>query len=106
WAFWNTLGVARYRAGQLEQAIQALDRSRQLRREDDSYNTFFLAMAHRRLGHKAEAARWYSQGVDWMKRWPPEEVPELVAFRAEAAEVLGVREGPLPKDTGGPTHKD
>jgi tetratricopeptide (TPR) repeat protein len=98
WAYWNTLGVARYRGGAWKSAIEALDRSRQIRREDDSYNTFFLAMAHWKLGHTDEAMKWYDQGVDWMKPYPT--ASELVAFRTEAAAVLGITNGSRPEAPG------
>jgi serine/threonine protein kinase len=95
WAYWNTLGVARYRAGSLEQAIVELDRSRCLRGVDDSYNAFFLAMAHWKLGHRDEARHWYEKGLAWMKPYPTD--PELVAFRTEAAAVLEITKDSTPR---------
>jgi hypothetical protein len=54
-----------------------------------SYNAFFLAMAHWRLGEKAEARGWYDQGVQWMDKQQPQN-EELRRFRAEAAQLLGL----------------
>jgi hypothetical protein len=48
----------------------------------------FLAMAHWQLGHKDEAHKWYDKAVDPMGKKRHD--PELVVFRAEAAQLLGV----------------
>src|SRR5262249_28594855 len=44
--FWTTLGVARYRAGDWAAAVEALDKARQLGKEEDGVASYFLAMAH------------------------------------------------------------
>ena len=90
--FWNTLGVAYYRAGQWRESKAALAKSRQLLGgQFESFNTFFLAMAHWRLGERGESRQWYRQAVAWMaKNQPGDE--ELRRFRAEAEELLGIRE--------------
>src|SRR5262249_43179218 len=59
--FWNTLGAAHYRAGDWNAAIEALHKSMELRRGGDGYDWFFLALAHRQLGQKDEARKWYDQ---------------------------------------------
>jgi tetratricopeptide (TPR) repeat protein len=51
--------------------------------------SFFLAMAHWRIGHKDEARSWYEKGVQWMDRAEPQN-DELRRFRAEAEELLGI----------------
>ncbi len=84
----NTLGVARYRAGDFAGAIQTLSLSENAR-EFVSHNAFFLAMAHARLGHHDEAAQWYTKASDWMRVHDPGN-GELKRFRAEAAAVLEV----------------
>ena len=56
-AYWNTLGVAQYRNGQLSSAIESLMKSLELRDGGDALDFFFLAMAHWQLGNKAEARR-------------------------------------------------
>jgi serine/threonine protein kinase/Flp pilus assembly protein TadD len=51
--YWNTLGIARYRAGNYPGAIEALLRSRGIQLDNHlSNDAFFLAMAHWQLGHK------------------------------------------------------
>src|SRR5262249_26723589 len=51
--YWNTLGVAHYRAGHWKDAIEPLTKSMELMKgQMESFDTFFLAMAHWRLGEK------------------------------------------------------
>ena len=86
---WNTLGVAHYRAGDWKAAIAALQRSMELREGGDSCDWFFLAMAHEKLGDKEQARKWHDQAIQWMEKNKVED-QELSAFRAEAAQLLGV----------------
>jgi eukaryotic-like serine/threonine-protein kinase len=87
----NTLGVARYRAGDWPAAVADLEESRRLlNRQFDSFNTFFLAMARWQQGDRAGAREWYDEAVRWMDQNQPKDA-ELVRFRAEAADLLGVR---------------
>ena len=90
-SFWNTLGVAQYRAGHWNAAIEALEKSMELRKGGDASDWFFLAMAHWQLGHKDEARKWYDKAVEWMDKNQPKN-DELRRFRAEAAELLGITE--------------
>jgi serine/threonine protein kinase/tetratricopeptide (TPR) repeat protein len=86
---WNTLGVAHYRANDWKSAIESLEKSEGLSNGDNSFNFFFLAMAHWQLGYKEEARKWYNKAVEWMDKNLPED-KELLGFRAEAAELLGL----------------
>jgi eukaryotic-like serine/threonine-protein kinase len=89
--YWNTLGVARYRAGDWTGAITALEESRRLLANgQDSFNTFFLALAHWRLGDSDSARRRYAEAVHWMDRYEPNDA-ELVRFRQEAEAAMGGR---------------
>ena len=55
----RTLGAALYRAGRFAEAIRSLEESHQKRGDDGDPRGFaFLALAHHRLGHGAEAKRW------------------------------------------------
>jgi hypothetical protein len=58
-----------------------------LRAGGDSFDWFFLAMAHRRLGDRDQARIWYDKAVAWMDRQMPHN-GELRRFRAEAEAVL------------------
>ena len=51
----------------------------------------FLAMANHRLSDKVAARTWYDKAVAWMDKNKPKN-EELARFRAEAAELLGLRE--------------
>ncbi|HTU89418.1 MAG TPA: protein kinase, partial [Gemmataceae bacterium] len=66
--FWNTLGVAHYRAGNWVESIAALEKSMQLLHgQFESFNTFFLAMSHWQRNDKEQAHKWYNQAVRWME---------------------------------------
>lgn len=43
------------------------------------------------LGNKEESRKWYDKAVEWMDKNDPHD-DELKRFRAEAAEVLGIKE--------------
>jgi WD40 repeat protein/serine/threonine protein kinase/tetratricopeptide (TPR) repeat protein len=87
---WSTLGVARYRAADWKAAIEALEKSGDLRQGGDSFDWFFRAMAHWQMGQKSEARKWYDQAVQWMDKTQPKNV-ELNRIRAEAEELLGIK---------------
>jgi uncharacterized protein HemY len=93
--FWNTLGIAHYRAGDWRGAIAALEESRPRRSGGDASDFFFLAMAHWQLGEKAEARQWYDRAIEWMKHNPKDD--ELDPFHAEAAALLGFPDPSLQK---------
>jgi tetratricopeptide (TPR) repeat protein len=87
--YWNTLGVAHYRAGNWDEAIQALRKSDQVMRgRDRAHNGFFLSMAYARRGDRALARRWQENAIGWMEKHEPDN-PELRRFRDEAAACLG-----------------
>jgi serine/threonine protein kinase/Flp pilus assembly protein TadD len=102
--FWATYGVARYRTGDWKGAVETLQKAIGLRRPDDVFlptdHSFFLAMAHWRLGDKIKARQWFDKSVQWMEKelsekrgfWPHD--AELMRFRAEAAQLLGVEQKP------------
>jgi tetratricopeptide (TPR) repeat protein len=87
---WTNLGVACYRAGDWQGALDALHRSMKGRPEGEtSYDTFFLAMAHERLGEKQKARQFYDRAIGWMEKSRPSD-HELRLFRAEATRELGM----------------
>jgi tetratricopeptide (TPR) repeat protein len=87
--WWNTLGVAQYRAGNWKESLAALQKSMDLGKGSDGFNWFFLAMAHWRLGKKDEARKRYDLAVQWMDKNQPKN-EELRRFRVEAAQLIGV----------------
>ena len=89
--YWTALGVAHYRAGDWKAALTALHKSMELRKGGDSFDWFFLAMAHWQLGDKGEARKWYDRAVVWLEKNQPGN-EELLRFRAEAEQLLGVKD--------------
>jgi uncharacterized protein HemY len=83
--YWNTLGVAHYRAGDWPSAQFALEKSR--RQGGHSWDWFFLAMTHWRLGDQDRARRCHEQAVQWMAKHQPHN-DELRRFKAEAESLL------------------
>jgi tetratricopeptide (TPR) repeat protein len=86
--FWNTLGVAQYRAGDPKAAVAALQKSMRLLGGGEATDWFFLAMAHWKLDERGEARNWYDKAVRWMDQYQVRD-EELRSFRAEAAALLG-----------------
>ena len=83
----SAMGVAEYRSGAYDAAIDTLDKSRELRGGGESVEFFFLAMAHWKQGRKDEARAWFERGSDWMELNDPGSA-ELGGFRSEAADLL------------------
>ncbi|MEX0641790.1 MAG: protein kinase [Pirellulales bacterium] len=75
------------RQNKLPQAIDAFGAGR------DSFDWFFLALAHSQLGQQEEARKWYDKAVAWMEKHAPKD-QQLVRFRAEAEKLLGVQGQP------------
>jgi tetratricopeptide (TPR) repeat protein len=94
-AYWRTLGVAHYRAGRPDEALEALHKSLACadvgdRGGDIKYvceDCFFLAMANWRLKRTDEARRWYDRAAEWMSKNAAAD-EYLCRFRAEAEELL------------------
>ncbi len=85
-AYWNTLGVAHYRAGDDRSAVDALDRARALG-GGTAFDDVFLAMAHARLGIPEEARQALARAMLQAERDHPGH-PELAAFCDEAHALL------------------
>jgi serine/threonine protein kinase/Tfp pilus assembly protein PilF len=89
-SFWNTLGVAHYRAAHWRDSKEALEKSLQLSRGNaEGFNTIFLAMDHWQLGEPELAQQRYQQAVAWMQQHAPRDA-ELRRFRAEAEQLLRI----------------
>jgi serine/threonine protein kinase/tetratricopeptide (TPR) repeat protein len=92
---YNTLGVACYRAGDWNGAIEALEKSMKLQ-GDNAFDRFFLAMAHWRLTKKDEALKCYERAVEWLEKNRPtlsnQFEEELSRIRAEAKELLNAKD--------------
>jgi WD40 repeat protein/serine/threonine protein kinase len=94
----KTYGGTLYRAGRFEDARRALEESNQNRGDDgDPRISAFLAMAHHRLAHRAEAKQWLDKVVAGQPKpssdWSWDDV-EARILRGEAeALILGTRPG-------------
>jgi tetratricopeptide (TPR) repeat protein len=95
--FWNTLGVARYRAGDFKGAVEALDKSVALRQGGDPFDWLFLAMAHEKRGQHDEAHKYYDRAAQWLQEHEAAlakdkpQADELRRFRDESEETLGMK---------------
>jgi tetratricopeptide (TPR) repeat protein len=87
----NTLGAAHYRAGDWKAAIETLTAA--ANNEGPPVGWFFLAMAQAKLANMGEARQWYDRADQWMQKNQPKNA-ELLRFRAEAAQVLGLEKTP------------
>jgi tetratricopeptide (TPR) repeat protein len=85
--YWNTLGVAHYRAGECQAALAALGRAVELGSGGTGFDHLFLAMAHARRGDHANALIWFHRGASWIENYRSEHV-ELRRLRDEAEDLL------------------
>jgi tetratricopeptide (TPR) repeat protein len=97
--FWNTLGLALYRARAWTEARAALSKSTSLRGGGDSFDWFFLATIEWQLGNRDQARECYDRAARWMERNRPND-EELIRFRAEAADLLQINQRALPQTSG------
>jgi hypothetical protein len=81
-AYWNTLGVAHYRAGDARSAAAALGRATALG-GGTAFDDVFLAMAHGRLGEPEDARQALARAMVRSERDHPGH-PELAGFLDEA----------------------
>jgi serine/threonine protein kinase/tetratricopeptide (TPR) repeat protein len=88
---WNTLGVAQYRLGDWQAALDSLEKANRLRGGREAEDWLWLAMAQWRLGQKEMARDSYKHAVELLKKheYPPAETSR---WRAEAAALLGLKE--------------
>jgi WD40 repeat protein len=84
----NTLGVAYYRAGEYEKALDTLEQSAKLRKEPIAADLAFLAMAQHHLGQKKQAQETLARLREVLKqpRWANN--AEVQGFLREAEAVL------------------
>jgi Flp pilus assembly protein TadD len=87
--FWNTLGVAHYRAGDWKAAIDALQTSLK-HQGDNSNDLLFLAMSHWQRGEREQARQQFEKAIQWLEKHPRQD-EQLLRFRAEAEELLGIK---------------
>jgi tetratricopeptide (TPR) repeat protein len=86
-AYWNTLGVAHYRAGDFNATISALGWAIDLTQGGTAFDHVFLAMAHAQLGDQEQALHWLDRARLWMQQYNPDH-SELGCLCDEARSVL------------------
>ena len=92
-ATWNTLGVAYYRQGRFDKALEALHESIRLGGGSDPYDWLFVAMCHWRLGDETQAKEWLEKSDRWLSVHPDAD-EELRWFREEAGELMELAPSP------------
>jgi tetratricopeptide (TPR) repeat protein len=84
----NTLGVAYYRVGKYQNAINTLGRCAKLRNESIPDDLAFLAMAQHQLGQKKQARATLERLRTIMKKWQWTTNAAAQGFLREAEELL------------------
>jgi tetratricopeptide (TPR) repeat protein len=88
--YWETLGIAQYRAGQWKDAAESLEKAISLDSRRRGSAGFFQAMACWQSGRKDEARGWYDRTSRWVDQNKPSADAKTVRLRAEAAQLLGI----------------
>jgi tetratricopeptide (TPR) repeat protein len=70
WCF-HVLGLAQYRAGQFDQALQSFTEANFNDWRYSELNWFGLALVHHCLGHPDEARQCLTKGIQWLQRKGP-----------------------------------
>jgi serine/threonine protein kinase/WD40 repeat protein len=103
--YFHVLGLAQYRAGQFDQALQSFTKGNAQPWKYWEINWFGLALVHHRLGHADEARQCWDKGIQWLEREGPPS-PERPAYilpqdwleaqllRREAEEMLKIKRSP------------
>ena len=91
--YWNTLGVAHYRAGEWSSAIDAINTSIKLNKGGTAIDWLLLACTNYQQGNIAEARRLYDRAVELMPHRTGTDkarAADLDEFPNETVRVLGV----------------
>jgi tetratricopeptide (TPR) repeat protein len=92
--FWNTLGLAHYRAGDRKAAREAFAKSMELNAGGDPTDWLFMAALDHRDGQEADARAWFDRAVARIDRDRGQDRrrdAELARFRDEVARDAGFR---------------
>ncbi len=87
---WHVMGMARYRAGEWNEAVAALSRANELEHDEGlAFNGFFLAMAYHHKGDPEQARSWYDRSVSWLA---DRKINDAIStrYRTEAAALLDI----------------
>ena len=87
---WNTLGLVCYRAGQYDEAVEALETAVEMMGDwGYGYNAFPLAMVYKQMGDEEKARYWYESGAERLDRDVLRDSGQVL-LRQEAASVLDI----------------
>jgi tetratricopeptide (TPR) repeat protein len=64
--YWRTLGVAHYRAGQWQAAVDAFQKTFELGFSRGNQVWLVLAMSYWQLGEKDQARKWRDRAIKWI----------------------------------------
>lgn len=97
--FLNTLGIAQFRAGLIDDAVRTLNRSVVAQQPaTQPYDLYFLAMCHSRLGDKVAARAYFDQAEMLVEKYrdqlPQSSQNELDQFSAESEAMLPLLQEP------------
>ena len=88
--------MAYYRAGRYREAAEALSTNLSLHGNSGlAFDLYFLAMSYKQLGETTRAADYFNWAVRWTRAdrdLSPANREELEMFRAEAEDVLRIKE--------------
>ena len=89
----TTLGTARYRNGDLDGALDALQRAKGANGQQLPTPTavLLLAMCNQQMGHPDEARRLYDEAVGWNERLVGFDPVSFQLLQGEAAGLLGLQ---------------
>jgi serine/threonine protein kinase/tetratricopeptide (TPR) repeat protein len=89
-AYWNTLAVAQFRAGQHDAATRSLERAIALVPPDgDPADWYLMALIRHAAGDPAGATRWFDLAENRGRVPSPASMADVTMLRAEAASALG-----------------
>jgi tetratricopeptide (TPR) repeat protein len=87
-SYWNTLGVAFYRAGRWDEAIKTLGQSALRQQGKDSSDWFFVSMARWRRGEVEESSNDFIRAISSLRKYDLSEA-DCRRFWAEAIALFG-----------------
>jgi serine/threonine protein kinase/tetratricopeptide (TPR) repeat protein len=91
--YWATMGLARFRVGEWDGAIAALEKGPPERNGGNAAD-WIMAMAHWRRGEREQARIRFDKAVLWLDRNKPRD-DDMLVLRAEAAALLGLNDRPV-----------
>ncbi len=99
--YWNTLGMARYRAGDFASSLKALMKAMQLRDAKSADDWLIMAMVEWRLDQKSRARQLFTHA---RHRIEAESIndQELMRIHREAASLIGLPEKSMTTAVAGP----